>query len=307
MKYEGQICRAPMERSAFMLPIAVGCSYNACKFCTLFKHLKYRELPLEQVKEEILRVKSVGGNPKRVFLGDGNAFGITTEKLLTILGWIREYFPACEGVNMDATVTDIRGKSDEELRMLKEAGIDQLYLGIETGLDDVLKFMVKDHDLAQVYEAIERLHKAGLHYDSHMMTGIAGKGRGLENAEAIAKFYNETKPRKICNFSLFLHTDSPLNKDMESGAFVPADELENLIEERRMLELLELEDVEYDGFHDFVKIRIKGRLPKDKEKMLAKLDAAIAEYKNKEPVYSYICGCCCEQEMYEMADPGFRK
>ena len=65
MEYEGQICRSPMERSAFMLPVAVGCSYNACKFCTLFKHLKYRELPLEQIEAELIRVSEIGGNPRR--------------------------------------------------------------------------------------------------------------------------------------------------------------------------------------------------------------------------------------------------
>ena len=306
MKYEGWICRAPMERASFMLPVAVGCSYNACKFCTLFKHMKYRELPLEQIEEEMIRVKNAGGNPKRVFLGDGNAFGLETEKLLTILRLVHEYFPACEGVNMDATVTNIQEKSDEELKLLKEAGVDELYLGIETGLDDVLKFMVKDHDLSQVYEAIQRLHKAGLQYDSHMMTGIAGKGRGIENAEALAAFYNKTKPRKIVNFSLFLHRESPLYKDIVTETFVPADELENLIEERRMLELLDLEDVKYDSFHDFVGVRVRGTLPKDKEKMLAKLDKAIREYQEKEAIYSYVDGCCCELEMYEMADPGYR-
>lgn len=302
MDYEGQICRSPMERSAFMLPIAVGCSYNACKFCGLFKHLKYRELPLEEIEAEIKRVSSVGGNPKRVFLGDGNAFGVPTENLLTVLGWIRKYFPNCEGVNMDATVTNIREKSDDELKALKDAGVDQLYLGIETGLDDVLTFMHKDHNLAEVYEAIERLHKAGLDYDSHMMTGIAGKGRGIENAEAIAEFYNRTNPRKICNFSLFLHTRSPLYRDVEKGTYLPADELENLMEERRMLELMEVQDVEYDGFHDWVNVRVRGKLPQDKEKMLAKLDKAIEDLKGKEPIYCIVhdcpgenieCGCNC--------------
>ena len=112
MEYEGQICRSPMERSAFMLPVAVGCSYNACKFCTLFKHLKYRELPLEQIEAELVRVSEIGGNPKRVFLGDGNAFGIATDKLLTILKMVHKYFPDCQSVNMDATVTNIREKSD---------------------------------------------------------------------------------------------------------------------------------------------------------------------------------------------------
>lgn len=306
MKYEGWICRAPMERASFMLPVAVGCSYNACKFCTLFKHMKYRELPMEQIEEEILRVKNAGGNPKRVFLGDGNAFGLKTEKLLTILNMICTNFPACEGINMDATVTNIQEKTDEELKQLKAAGVDELYLGIETGLDDVLKFMIKDHDLQQVYEAIDRLHVAGLQYDSHMMTGIAGKGRGIENAIALAEFYSRTKPRKIVNFSLFLHREASLYKDIESGRFKPADELENLMEERKLLELLEAENIKYDGFHDFSGVRVRGTLPQDKEKMLAKLDKAIEEQRKKEPVYAYVDGCCCELELYEMTDPEFR-
>ena len=80
MNYEGQICRGPMERSSYMLPVAVGCSYNRCKFCTLFRHLKYRELPMEQIEAELERVRSLGGNPKHVFLGDGNAFGLALRK-----------------------------------------------------------------------------------------------------------------------------------------------------------------------------------------------------------------------------------
>ena len=260
---------------------------------------------LEEIEAEIIRVNKIGGNPKRVFLGDGNAFGVSTEKLLTILEMIHRYFPNCEGINMDATVTNIQEKSDEELMALKAAGVDQLYLGIESGLDDVLEFMHKDHNLEDVYLAIERLHKFGLDYDAHMMTGIAGKGRGIENAEAIAKFYNETGPKKICNFSLFLHNRAPLYKDIESGAFVPASELDNLIEERRLVELLEVDDLEYDGFHDFVKARVRGTLPKDREKMLAKLDELIEKYKDEEPIYAYTCACHGD-ELYQMVDPDFR-
>ena len=306
MKYEGWICRAPMERASFMLPVAVGCSYNACKFCTLFKHMQYRELSMKQIEEEIQRVKQAVGNPRRVFLGDGNAFGLETGKLLKLLEMIHMYFPACEGINMDATVTNVMEKTDEELRELKAAGVDELYLGIETGLDDVLTFMLKDHDLQQVYAAIKRLYEAGLAYDAHMMTGIAGKGRGQENAEALARFYNRTKPRKIVNFSLFLHREAPLYKDIETGRFEPADELENLMEERRLLELLEVENVKYDGFHDFLGVRVRGTLPEDKEKMLAKLDKVIKEMTDKEPLYAYVDGCCCELDMYEMTDPEFR-
>lgn len=288
MDYEGQICRAPMERSSFMLPVMVGCSYNKCRFCMLFKHLKYRELPLEQIEQELQRVTKINGNPKTVFLGDGNAFCLTTEQLLQILDLVHQYFPACQEINMDATVTSIAEKSTEQLRALREAKVHRLYLGIESGLDDVLAFMQKDHTIAQAYQQIARIQELGFIYDAHMMTGIAGHGRGQENAEQLAAFFNRTQPGRIINFSLFLHRSSPLYRDIQKGTFTPADELENLQEERRLLELLELKHTEYDGFHDFIEFRVRGTLPEDKAKMLASLDKAIEAQEGKEALFSYI-------------------
>lgn len=278
MDYEGQICRGPMERSSYMLPVEVGCAYNQCKFCTLFKHLKYRELPAAQIEEELQRVSRIHGNPKTVFLGDGNAFGLSTEKLLWILEKIHFYFPGCQGIHMDATVTDVSRKSQQELRKLYEEGVRHLYLGIESGLNDVLMFMRKDHTLEQAYREISRLKEAGLIYDAHFMTGIAGKGRGMENAERMAEFFNRTQPSRMINFSLFLHKKAPLFHEIQQGKFIPADEKENLQEERRLLELLEPWDKEvlYDGFHDMIEFRVRGELTKDKKKMIEKLDRQIA-------------------------------
>ena len=285
MQYEGQICRPPMERASYMLPVAVDCSYNACTFCTLFKHLSYRELPREQIEAEMQRVTAAGGNPKTVFLGDGNAFGLATEQLLWILERIHHYFPGCECVNMDATVTNISQKSDAELKALADQGVRGLYLGIESGLDDVLAFMRKDHNLQQAYEQIARLKAAGMVFNAHMMTGIAGKGRGIENAEATAEFFNRTQPEKVINFSIFHHKRAPLYRDIEAGRFVPADEQENLREERRLLELLDVPGLRYDGFHDVViEQRFRGTLPRDKEKLLAQVDQAIAYWETQPPV-----------------------
>ena len=285
MQYEGQICRPPMERASYMLPVAVGCSYNACTFCTLFKHLSYRELPREQIEVELQRVHEAGGNPKTVFLGDGNAFGLAKEQLLWILERVHRYFPGCECVNMDATVTNISHKSDAELKALADLGVRGLYLGIETGLDDVLAFMRKDHNLRQAYEQIGRLKAAGLVFNAHMMTGIAGKGRGIENAEATAEFFNRTQPEKLINFSIFHHKRAPLYRDIEAGRYVPADEQENLREERRLLELLDVPGLQYDGFHDVViEQRFRGTLPRDKEKLLAQVDKAIAYWETQPPV-----------------------
>lgn len=287
MNYEGQICRPPMEKSSFMLAVAVGCAYNRCRFCTLFKHLRYRELPLSQIEDELRRVQDMGANPSQVFLGDGNAFGMDQARLLAILSMVHKYFPACQMVNMDATVTDISNKTDAELRELKEAGVCHLYLGIESGLDDVLSFMHKDHDIAAAYQQISRLQAAGLVYDAHMMTGIAGHGRGLENAEQLAEFFNRTKPQRIINFSLFLDRRAPLYQDIKKGNFVPADELENLQEEYRLLSLLVSDSLYYDGFHDFLELRIRGTLPQDKEKMLQKLTDAITYYSGQEKQIAY--------------------
>jgi radical SAM superfamily enzyme YgiQ (UPF0313 family) len=270
-----------------MLPVAVGCSYNACTFCGLFKHLKYRELPKEQIEDEMIRVHNAGGDPKTIFLGDGNAFGLATDHLLWILEKIRVYFPGCTAVNMDATVTNISQKSDEELQALYDAGVRNLYLGIETGLDDVLAFMRKDHNLQQAYEQIARIQKVGMIFNAHMMTGIAGKGRGIENAEATAEFFNRTKPHKVINFSVFHHRSAPLFRDIEAGRYVPADEQENLREELRFMELIDVDGMVYDAFHDVLEIRFRGTFPKDKEKLIAKAKEAVAYWDEQPSVLKF--------------------
>lgn len=288
MQYEGQICRAPMERSSYMLPVAVGCSYNACRFCMLFRHLHWRALPLEQIRQELQRVKAAGGSPHRIFLGDGNAFGLPTDRLLEILTMVHETFPGVEQINMDATVTNIAEKSDEELSKLREFGVKCLYLGIESGLSDVLQFMNKDHTLEEAYAQIARIQRFGYTYSAHIMTGVAGRGRGQENARALAAFLNRTCPESITNFSLFLHRRAPLWREIEAGRFQPATELENLQEERTLLELLQIEGLKYDGFHDLIPFRVRGTLPDDRNRMLAQLDAAVVKSANTPPVYAFV-------------------
>ena len=291
MNYEGQICRAPMERSSFMLPVTVGCPYNQCKFCNLFRHLRYRELPAEKIEEELKRVKDIGGSPTKIFLGDGNAFGLKTERLFWILERIQSYFPDCRTINMDATVTSILQKSEQELKRLAEYGVRHLYLGIESGLEDVLTFMKKDHTVSEAYEAIERLQGAGLIYDAHIMTGVAGRGRGRENADALAQFLNQTHPAHVVNFSMFIHREVPLYREIENGNYVPADELESLREEKRLLEQLNI-PVKYEGFHDYLQIRVRGKLPSDQEKMVGKLETFIKKYEAKPPIYALVQGEC---------------
>ena len=298
MDYEGRICRTPGEKSAFKLPVSVGCPYNKCAFCDLFKDLEYRELPLEQIEAELVRVKDVGGAPKRVMLGDGNGFYLPFERLMTVLRMIEEHLPSVELVSSDASIPSIAAKTDEQLAELASHGLRLVYIGIESGLDDVLKFMHKDHNNTQARTQIARLQAHGIDYGAHIMTGIAGTGRGIENARATAAFLNETHPTYVCNFSMGVGPLTELGLMEEDGLFTAASVRECLEEERELLFLLE-DPLRFEGFHftydrsqvdcatfegsvpefnDYVTswTHTFGNLPHDREKLIAQLDAAIA-------------------------------
>lgn len=188
MEYEGRICRGPMEAKAFMLPVTVGCPYNRCKFCDLFTDLKYRKISMEDIENELKRVSALGGNPSLIYLGDGNAFQLSTDELMEIIALVKRYFTNAHSFNSDATITSIKNKSDKELKTLHSLGYNKLYIGIENALPDVLAFMNKDHDVDEAYREIARIQEAGFSYAAHFMTGIAGSGRWEESAIAMAEF-----------------------------------------------------------------------------------------------------------------------
>lgn len=291
MDYEGRICRSPFERGAFMLPVMVGCTWNKCKFCGLFKHLKFRVLPFEQVKAEIDRVADGGGNPEVVFLGDGNAFSLNAHQLLEICNYVTEKFPACKEINMDSTITAIAAKTDEELAQLHEAKVNGLYIGIECALDDVLEYMDKDHNMAEAREQIARIKAVGMEFDAHIMSGVCGEGRGVENAHALAAFFNEFQPQNICNFDMFLHTNHELGEDYKKGIFKPSDAIEKFRECRTLLEEMKPAEgttINYDGIFEVPPVRFKATLPQDREKILNYIDATIEKYKDEPPMYCVV-------------------
>ena len=292
MEYEGRICRGPMEAKALMLPVTVGCPYNRCKFCDLFTDLRYRKISLEDIENELKRVSAHGGNPELIYLGDGSAFQLKAEELIEIISLVKHYFPRAATFNSDATITSIKSKSAEELKTLHSLGYNKLYIGIENALPDVLNYMDKDHSVDEAYSEIKRLKDAGFSYAAHFMTGVAGSGRWEESAVAMAEFLTETKPENVVNFSLFLSADK-LSEEIRNGNFKPATELENLREERKLVELLDVEPthpIKWDSFHDWIHVRTRGSLPKDKDKILSVLDNAIAKFEKLPDIYSMKMG-----------------
>lgn len=295
MDYEGQICRAPMERSAYKLPVMVGCCYNQCRFCDLFKHLKFRVIPLDEVEADIRRASESGSKPRKIFLGDGSAFALDTEHLLKILELLHQYFGGGLEVNMNATVKSIMQKSDDELKLLAGNGVRHLYIGLESGLEDVLAFMNKGNTVEELRLAVERLHRYGMCFDAHIMTGAAGHGRGFENAAATAEVLTSLNATSATNFSIFIHHEVPLYDDVQRGNFTPASEYENLLEDRLLIQEISRKLAEsgghamkYEGFHDFIAFHVWGTLPRDCDKMISRLDKVIEEYKDKQSVVSLI-------------------
>jgi radical SAM superfamily enzyme YgiQ (UPF0313 family) len=295
MEYEGQICRAPMERAAYKLPVMVGCCYNKCRFCDLFKHLKFRVIPIGEVEADIKRVYDAGGKPRKIFLGDGSAFALQTDHLLEVLDIIHRYFPECGEINMNATVSCILLKSDDELQKLAANGVKHLYIGLESGLEDVLEFMNKGNTVDQLREAVKRIRQFGMCFDAHIMTGSAGHGRSTENAQATAAVLAELEASSATNFSMFIHHETPLYNDMLEGRFDAASEYENLLEERELISVISdrlikngKHSMKYEGFHDFISFHVWGVLPRDMDKMQIKLDNIISEYSSKKDVKSII-------------------
>lgn len=275
MEYEGVICRPPMELGAFLLPVTVGCTHNRCTFCTFYKDTGFRVIPLEAVEAELVRCAGSGRTPRRIFLGDGNPFTLGADRLLEILAMIRRYFPT-PPVCMDATVANIAAKSDGELSALAGAGVEELYVGLECGVEESLAKLRKGFTLAQAREQAPRLDRAGIACGAHLMLGTGGAGRGEETALRTAELLNEIRPKDAINVEMFIHRGTELYRQVQAGEFQPASALESLEEERLLLENIRV-PMKYDGFHGWHEFHVWGLLPEKKPAMLKKLDAAIVQ------------------------------
>ncbi len=166
-----------------------------------------------------------------------------------------------------------------ELRKLR---INDLWVGLESGSDEVLQHLNKGHSITDAYEQLERLNKAGIRHNDIFMIGAGGKGSAMKSAENAAKLINTTKSNLVGITSLGFFEGSALTKEMQVGDFTPASELEILEEERKLIELIELEDMPFYGDHPINSTRLMGLLPKDKVRLLQAIDDSI---KNSSPSF----------------------
>ena len=279
MKYNGTVYRPPIEANTLLLPITEGCSPNSCAFCNMYSGIPFRMLSLEEVNEYLEEIREEYGSfierIQRIYLVGADPFALSASRLMERISLIKNYIPNIKVITMYARVDNIAHKSDSDLATLKEAGVNDLYIGVECGLEDVLKYLNKGYEVADIKREVSRLNAAGIRHSDLLMLGTAGNGRGAESAKAIAALENELLPDKILITTMSAFVGTRLDRDIKEGKFTPATEREHLEEEHDFLAALNLPDTYFWSLHPFDSVRIDGILREDKEEMLKTLNYAI--------------------------------
>ncbi|MBR1820508.1 MAG: radical SAM protein [Clostridia bacterium] len=268
MNYTGPVYRPPFEADSLLLQVTVGCSHNQCAFCTMYRAVPFSVCPMEQVEADIEEAARRWPNAKRVFLENGDPFVLSAERLVRIAEAIHAKLPRVETIAMYASIPNIRSKTDAELRHLRALGVNELNIGVESGLDSALKLMNKGHTARESIDELLRLKAAGMDFGLNIIFGAAGSDHWRENAEATAALLNTAQPYLIFTGTVHADPGCPLYEDMRSGAFVENTFGEYLDEEELLLELLDLENTYYFGLHPSNVLPMRGMLPRDKEEML---------------------------------------
>ena len=217
---------------------------------------------LEQIEDDLKEAKSIYGSIDRIFLVNGDASVLKADYLKAIALKIKKYFPECKTITMYASIQNIKAKTDEELKELRELGINDLYVGIESGVEEAKK-------------QLARLNKFNITHMALLMLGVAGKGNGERNAKQTAKFLNETKPGLIWVGTLGVFEGTKMHEEVKEGTFIEASEMENLMELKTLINDIKLENIPFYCVHTTNVIPVLGMLHRDKEKMLEKINSGI--------------------------------
>lgn len=276
MRYEGRIFRPPSEADALIVQATIGCSWNHCTYCDMYRDKEFRVRPLDETLEDLDHAASAAAeHVEKVFVADGDALVLPTDYWLAILERARRLFPTLSRVSCYAMARNVLGKSDDELRRLREAGLARLYIGPESGDDATLKRIAKGDDAAAHVDAAKRAHAAGMELSVIALLGIAGD-RAEEHARATADLVTAMDPEFFAALTVTVVPGTPLATLRARGRFevppVPA----LLRELRTMVELARPTDALFRTNHASNYLPLGGRLPRDGARIVSLIDAALA-------------------------------
>ena len=273
--YDTPVFRPPSEARSFILRVTRGCAHNKCTYCNMYRGVPFQILKDEEISRQIALAAHYGKDRvRRVFLADGDALVLPTAKLLKILQALRDTFPKLQRVSSYAAPKDILRKSEEELRQLKEAGLQLLYYGMETGDDITLKAVNKGVNGEEAVEAGRRVTASGMKLSIMVILGLAGKEGSKRHALETAKAINIIQPTMWSALCLMLYRGSELLDQFERGEFnslSPAECMEELYTIMENVNLPEDKHCLFRSNHISNYIPLAGTLPKDKQRLLREI------------------------------------
>lgn len=273
--------RPPRDMYCPMLQIANGCTHGKCRFCDIYTGVPFEASPMEEIIEDIEEIaRTATALTRRIYLTGGNPFALPNERLLTVFDEVEKRIPSVNSYGGFCRITDIAHKTDAELVELAARGVNGLAIGAESGHDETLAFMQKGQTAADLIEQGLRLHKAGIDFTFFYLAGLAGVGKGEDNAIASARVFSAAKPNVILVVTLTPTKTWPLADDIAAGRWAPETEVEMAKEIRTFIAHLDC-DAQVICSHDSDVIRFEGKLPGDQEKMLALMDDRIPKLNEK--------------------------
>lgn len=273
MQYEGPLYRPPSESQSLLLQITVGCSYNRCTFCAMYRGVKFRVKPIEVVKADIKEAAVY--RFKRVFLCDGDALIAPQDYLVDVLTTIRREMPSVERVGTYGDCRSILTKTPADLARLAELGLGIIYHGIESGDDKTLKAIRKGTTAQQTEEAGLRVKEAGILYSAIVMLGIAGQERSLEHARATAKLLNQIQPDFTGVLTTMVIEGTPLAQEVQAGRFRLPSRIGLVEELKTLIEHLELKKGLLTANHASNYLNLRVIFPYEKEDAVRYLEKVI--------------------------------
>jgi len=271
--YVEPVYRPPSEAYSLIFQVTIGCSFNRCSFCDMYRNKIYAERSWEDIKYEIDLAAEQLPDTKRIFLADGDALNLSTEMLVQILNYLYKSFPELERVSCYAMPKNLWEKSDEELQLLHKAGLTMLYLGIESGSDTILKKVTKGATAQGIIDACVKAIRNNYILSCMVILGLGGKTYTEEHIRETAHVVNTISPHYLGALSLYLETgvkEEFLTKFKEP--FIQLNDEELLEETSRLVEQLDTsKPLVFRANHASNPYPIGGTLPQDKEKILEKL------------------------------------
>ncbi len=268
MNLSGIVYRPPYEADSFLLQVTKGCSHNRCTFCSMYPDVPFAVCPMEEVEADLEEGARYCPDVTRVFLEHGDAFVLSSDRLLAIAEAVHRKLPKVETIAMYASIQNIRTKTDAELRELRACGIHGLDIGVESGLDAALTYMNKGHTAKEAREQLLRLTEAGMDYSFNAILGCGGAELWQENADATADLINAVQPRLLFIGSLHAEPGCRLYQDMKDGVFHECTIGQLLDEQERLIRRLDLRNTYYFGSHPSNLVPMQGRLPEQKQDMI---------------------------------------